>query len=502
MITKFYVANLPRGCTPWDLRKSLEGFREIAGTYVAKKRDKGGGRFGFVSFLDVRDRCELEKSLHGARMGAYKLKVNIVRFAVENSGFDVRKDARANIGSSAGLEGKRNSFNTRDSRSYSEVLGKAKVIGEPSVDARGIRGVNEKVRTVDLETLVDFDRLLRIAGTEFSRIQYLGGLSILISFRNEESAKEFLNARVVWDPWFSKLETWNGQSLSLERMVWLKVLGVPLHILEPGLLDQIGGMFGKVLHVPKLLDEDHDLSVSRVGILVGEPHRIRENVVLKWKNCCYRVWVEEEENDWIPDCLVRSDSVSFGEGSPVQSSPVGQVLVDLEVGCEDSRKVGSHLVGEGSGLFFSKGDMGKEYSNYEETAAKVFPDFEVGSTSKLGGDNSRKIFFFKSKKRSRRCRIRVGRAHSVDPFSSHWEFLDSSEKGRPNKRNRAQNSDFCDDLFNYRAQEAVNSELFSLNRLLDQVSKDKVEGDVAQTAIPSVPVPPPFRLGSLRWIWK
>ncbi|KAM0025706.1 putative RNA recognition motif domain, nucleotide-binding alpha-beta plait domain superfamily [Helianthus debilis subsp. tardiflorus] len=316
VITKFFVANLPEGCTPWELRKALEGYGDISGTYVAKKKDKGGGRFGFVSFANVRDRSELESSLRGAKMGYNKLKINIARFAVENSGFGAQKEVRAKVGVSDFKGDKPRSFYVRDSRSYSEVLGKAKnygigvadvgscsrsiekslVVPDRTVAFQDLNGLALVGRAVDLETLVDIDRLLGIARTEFSRIHYLGGLSILISFKDSDSASEFLGARTVWGPWFSKLELWNGQSLSLERVIWLKVYGIPLHIFDPGLLDQLGGLYGKVLYLPNSLDEELDLSVVRVGILGGESFRIRENIVLKWKDRSYRVWVEEEEN--------------------------------------------------------------------------------------------------------------------------------------------------------------------------------------------------------------
>ncbi|KAJ0774239.1 hypothetical protein HanOQP8_Chr03g0109291 [Helianthus annuus] len=267
-------------------------------------------------------------------MGSCKLKVNIARFAVENSGIDVQTGAKTYNPGSSGAEEKSKNFNVRDSRSYREVLGKFKVNGDSILESGGSSGISEKVlvvpdrtivfnevfgvalvgKTVDLETLVDFDRLLKIAGTEYVKIQYLGGLSILISFSDVESAKRFLDAKVVWGPWFSKLETWNGQSLPLERVAWLRIHGVPLHILDPNILAQIGELFGKVLHVPKLLVEEQDLSVCRVGILVGESFRLREVVALKWKNRCYWVRVEEEEEVWLPDCLKSSEEVFFRRG--------------------------------------------------------------------------------------------------------------------------------------------------------------------------------------------
>ncbi|MFS8000224.1 putative RNA-binding domain superfamily [Helianthus anomalus] len=39
-VVKLFVTNLPDGCTPWELRKCLEVFGVIVGSYVAKKRQE------------------------------------------------------------------------------------------------------------------------------------------------------------------------------------------------------------------------------------------------------------------------------------------------------------------------------------------------------------------------------------------------------------------------------------------------------------------------------
>ncbi|KAJ0476569.1 putative RNA recognition motif domain, nucleotide-binding alpha-beta plait domain superfamily [Helianthus annuus] len=326
-ITKLFVSNLPDGCTPWELRKCLEGFGEISGTYVAKKRDKEGSRFGFVSFREVADRKELVKNISGVRMGENKLKVNIARFAVENSGLsDLPEDKRRNSRAAGQPIGGR-PFQLRDVRSYRDVVGNSSGVGGPlrGLDARPLRDEREPIkyvvvpdrlgafksmfgvslvgRTVDLETLVDFDRLLSIAKVLVANIQYLGGLSILITFHDVASAKNFLESKVVWGPWFSKLDPWNGQSLPFERVAWLRLIGIPLHLFEPEVMVQVGELFGKVLHAPKIVEEDLDLSVCSVAVLVGNVGRINDVASLRWNKKNYRIWVEEESEVWVPDCL-------------------------------------------------------------------------------------------------------------------------------------------------------------------------------------------------------
>ncbi|KAF5809500.1 hypothetical protein HanXRQr2_Chr04g0157861 [Helianthus annuus] len=211
-------------------------------------------------------------------------------------------------------------------------------------------------RTVNLETLVDFDKLMRIAKVEFSRIQYLGGLTILISFPGIEEARRFLEAKKLWDPWFSKIDVWRGQSLHLERVAWLKLSGIPLHLLDTDLLSQIGALFGKVLHVPKGLEEEKDLSVCRVGILAGEAIRISEIIKVKWRNRGFRVLVEEELDDWIPDCLGISYRGSSDVSSPMASSPVVG-----NSGERNKESEGSQKEVEGSGRGGSCNEVGDSH---------------------------------------------------------------------------------------------------------------------------------------------
>ncbi|KAJ0663423.1 putative RNA recognition motif domain, nucleotide-binding alpha-beta plait domain superfamily [Helianthus annuus] len=377
-ITKLFISNLPEGSTPWELRKCLERFGEISGTYVAKKRDKAGCRFGFASFRNVSDKQELLNNIRGVKMGDCRLKINIARFALENIGVPAQSSEKGRHGGGVGQSEAYVQFNLRDSRSYSNVVGSSK---DPRIFDKGksvqlkentngsVRSIVVPDRTealkelfglaligkvVNLETLVDFDRLLRIAKVVVANIQYIGGLSLLLSFHDVDSANRFLEAKGVWGPWFNKLDVWGGQSLPSERVAWLKICGTPLHLLSPAVLSQVADLYGKVVHVPKVSEEDRDLSVCRVGVLLGEAERINEAISINWKNRVYRVWVEEDRNDWIPDCLNSDGSWISEEESPAVSSPVVDVdtsggMGNVEVVHGDSgMEVGGSLDANGS----------------------------------------------------------------------------------------------------------------------------------------------------------
>ncbi|KAJ0717022.1 hypothetical protein HanPI659440_Chr13g0519001 [Helianthus annuus] len=219
---------------------------------------------------------------------------------------------------------------------------KVVVVPDRTAGFKELYGISVVARTVDLETLVDFDKLLRIAKVPYSRIQYLGGLFLLVSFIDEASATSFLDNKVVWGPWFSKVEVWKGQSLPLERVAWLRLIGIPLHLLDADVFSLIGDLFGKVLHYPKGLDGDHDLSFVRVGVLAGEAYRIKEAVSVSWRNRNFRVLVEEELDAWVPDCLgysILQPRSSGSESSPM-SSPVGNMSESEKVDDVGSGKSG------------------------------------------------------------------------------------------------------------------------------------------------------------------
>ncbi|MFS7900850.1 hypothetical protein Hanom_Chr01g00071001 [Helianthus anomalus] len=94
---------------------------------------------------------------------------------------------------------------------------------------------------------------------------------------------------------------------------------------------------------PKFFEEDQVLSVVRVGVLVGEAQRIHEVVSLKCKNKFFRVWVEEEQDVWTPDCVGSPVSdVSGGSSSTMMSSPViGKVGPDQENSAGEKREGGT-----------------------------------------------------------------------------------------------------------------------------------------------------------------
>ncbi|KAJ0736953.1 putative RNA recognition motif domain, nucleotide-binding alpha-beta plait domain superfamily [Helianthus annuus] len=85
VVRKFFVSNIPQGCRPWDLADAFRRFGEVSGAFIAKKKDKEGRTFGFVSFKGVRNVEDLGRELKKMNLGGNKLIVNLARYANENA---------------------------------------------------------------------------------------------------------------------------------------------------------------------------------------------------------------------------------------------------------------------------------------------------------------------------------------------------------------------------------------------------------------------------------
>ncbi|KAJ0850978.1 hypothetical protein HanPSC8_Chr13g0587011 [Helianthus annuus] len=191
-------------------------------------------------------------------------------------------------------------------------------------------------------------------------VQYVGGRFIMVSFNSGVEVDRFcLLANEKRDK-FQSVDKWTGQTLRFERLAWLRIQGIPLHLLENEVINGIGGKFGKVIKGAQHGKWDSDLSYDYVGVLVSEGKRIQEEVIIQWKGCRYRVWVEEQIGDWEPEFLGKgrevetpqinighsqsSEKAEYGEQDPLQSAGI---LTGDVPSTEEVRPKGSAVIKKG-----------------------------------------------------------------------------------------------------------------------------------------------------------
>ncbi|GKV27064.1 hypothetical protein SLEP1_g36275 [Rubroshorea leprosula] len=82
--TAFFFTNFPEEWNYEDLWRLFSKYGRIYSIYSPERRDRFGRRFGFVRFLEVKDKKELERQLDQIWIGHTKLRANIPRFKEED----------------------------------------------------------------------------------------------------------------------------------------------------------------------------------------------------------------------------------------------------------------------------------------------------------------------------------------------------------------------------------------------------------------------------------
>ncbi|KAI3717424.1 hypothetical protein L1987_69027 [Smallanthus sonchifolius] len=342
--TSFFVSNLPEGIKAKELEDCFCSFGRVVDVYVASKKDKAGSYFGFVRFTGVSNKWDLERSMRDVKMNNLSLSVNLAKVDRDgkpaNSGEDKELPHSHSGGSSFHQKGNDRWEGVVGDKPYLRALiGKQNnsvSVGEIKVpedaDSVVLQWYDLSVVgiTRDFTHLGNLQELMDFEEDKDMTIRYLGGLQVLITFKKETHAKEFANNKNSWSKWFSEVQVWTGQSLISERIVWLKIFGVPAHLWDANVFDAIAAKSGKVLAPSQASFSDGDLTQDTVGILVGEGWRLPEVGVLKWRDKSYRVWFKEDEGNWTPRWITTTNSNK-------QATVIGQMASGKEPKEENSQ---------------------------------------------------------------------------------------------------------------------------------------------------------------------
>ncbi|GKB92843.1 RNA-directed DNA polymerase, eukaryota [Tanacetum coccineum] len=136
-------------------------------------------------------------------------------------------------------------------------------------------------------------------------LRYLGGLWVLIELDNEGSKQKFLD-HVGVNSWFCTLLNAYNDFVSDERVVWVDIEGIPLHVWSRETFAKIGNKWGEALDI-----EDNfgsSFARKRLCILTKQPESILEKfkVIFKGKVFVARA---KELFTWNPSFLEPKESV-------------------------------------------------------------------------------------------------------------------------------------------------------------------------------------------------
>ncbi|GJR44337.1 RNA-directed DNA polymerase, eukaryota [Tanacetum coccineum] len=207
-----FVSNFPEGCTAKDLWKVCNDYGTVVDVFIQTKKSKVGKRFAFVRFIKV---CF-------SKLVSY---VNVV-----------------NGSSHAAMNGV---WNTPVSASPAMVLDDSCVVSRDI----GNYVMGEVKQFSSINTL---HVILSNDGFPNTKVVYLGGLWVMIELTSSKSKAKFLK-HVGVASWFNCLSNAQSDFMSRDRIVWVDIEGVPMHVWSSTTFHKIGSKWGEVLDLEEFL---------------------------------------------------------------------------------------------------------------------------------------------------------------------------------------------------------------------------------------------------------
>ncbi|MFS7909033.1 hypothetical protein Hanom_Chr01g00090071 [Helianthus anomalus] len=247
----------------------------------------------------------MERALNGTKMGGHKLIANLASFAKENASFDGgKKEGGRGKEKTQERPAQKNptttsapSFQIGNGRLFSDLFTNKSTT--PADLGKSVKTAEVFIEIAD-ETSAFKDL---IGNALVGRCKDLPILKNLNKFADEELCSKFLLDYQTWKDWFRSLDPWECQPLPFERIVWVRVSGVPMHLADNDVINNIAEHIGKIVHGSKMEAGDDNLSATWIGLLVREGERIHGVVNLKWRDKEFRIWLDEEIIDWAPDSV-------------------------------------------------------------------------------------------------------------------------------------------------------------------------------------------------------
>ncbi|KAM0065492.1 putative RNA-directed DNA polymerase [Helianthus debilis subsp. tardiflorus] len=338
-VTTFFVSNLPGAISKSLLWKAFQPHGVVKDAYVAKKKDSRGNYFGFVRCEGVANVNETLRGMNSVKIYEAKLSVSVARYDKNHEKFAQQFIPEVPIQHPP----KYQAYLTRQyvTRKVSNNVTFKDIVSGPGCNpstSRKVLRVDERaalypdhciMRSVigeakDLEALELVKAMLKEGGYDGNPTGYIGGLKIMVVFKDKQSAVEFIRDKEdMWKRVFLSVVLWEGQEVEFDRLVSLKIMGLPLQLRDSTFFDKVGKMFGRLAQGSQFSWARPDNSDGRCWVLTKSARWVEEEIEVVWEGRQYPVWVVEEQNPGIQSVIDDLSSTILGSPAKSMESVVG-----------------------------------------------------------------------------------------------------------------------------------------------------------------------------------
>ncbi|XP_058765713.1 uncharacterized protein LOC131639233 [Vicia villosa] len=280
MLTSIYFSNFPDRCKVMDLFKLFGCVGEVVEVVIPPKLNKFGKRFGFARFKEVEDGRMMAVRLDNILIGGNKIYANQPRF--QRSGRKVRVDEeRKNTGSRKEEGQVFAKHRVDESRSFADIVmggSKKKVVKEDEFFLSFTSGEelkNKWKKAFIGEVLFpgeayNIQTHLEIEGFFSIKVHPLGANLCLLEEMEEGIIKELIEeGKWWWQQWFKSLKPWQENDVDMERVMWIRIYGVPCHAWCSEFFESVANKLGSFVCLDENTMTGNSMDIARCLVRVN-----------------------------------------------------------------------------------------------------------------------------------------------------------------------------------------------------------------------------------------
>ncbi|GMI70147.1 hypothetical protein HRI_000684000 [Hibiscus trionum] len=407
-VVTLFVSNLPTKLHWSGLRQTFGRHGDLVDSFIAKKRDKAGKRFGFVRFATWKDAYRAMERLNGFKLYGYRLTVSVARFNGRTSYWrrtrtnkeklgEKERDQRDSAnhrtvnqqgGEDVGLQ-KSESNKGKEENSTRETTNRIYVQGH--VDEEAIRKLSKSVigTTATVCSIETVKERLDKWGLGDLQVKRIGGQKFLIEFHDVELFQ--LMETQKWsllEEVFSEVERWTESYRPSERVTWIDVYGIPLHCWNIETFKSIAGIWGSWIAMGE--NTSQHLGRDRISMLIttSQTQKIEDLIDLEAGREIFSVRITETRIRWEANHTQKKSLDEFHSRQPASSeseSSSESIATTGEKRDTKSQEEPRNSYQEA----FNEMDMGMKSNDYVEGVERD-KDRRIGETD-LVGDSSEEL---------------------------------------------------------------------------------------------------------------
>nr|GEV33676.1 RNA-directed DNA polymerase, eukaryota [Tanacetum cinerariifolium] len=241
-----FVTNFPDSFGSRDLWSLCEEYGKVVDVFIPNLKSKAGKRFAFVRFIGVDDMDRLIGNLCTLWVGRLHLLANAVRY---------ERPPKSSPSVKLPFVKSYAPFTSSPSGSFADAVKDNKNVPPHSSPVSCSPAlvlddtcVNVWDVTKNVNSIPNLRTILTNEGFMDVKLSYLGGLWVMIELNSEETKMKLLQHTGV-NSWFEELKPASQEFVCNERIVWVDIEGIPLHLWSSSTFSRIGMKWGTVMDI-------------------------------------------------------------------------------------------------------------------------------------------------------------------------------------------------------------------------------------------------------------